>query len=194
MAKTVILVATNTEYDLGKRYFAENAKDLEDVVLIKTGVGKTNVMLKLVEIYRTWTFEEQKNRTIINIGLCGSNIEGDKKLNVHRPTNFIDGDRDLECEFTKHDLYPITEGNSGITLVSSSKFVTKDAYDNSIYDMEAFDIKAFCDLYADNFICLKIVSDFCNSNSEKDYIAINKEQLYQVFKGALDEYREFFTA
>ncbi len=182
MAHTYILVATDTEHTLALEYQRRNAAKLSDVQIIKTGIGRTYIMLNLVKIAMRHTSDLHKLR-IINIGLCGSSIKGSHICDIIYPTNFKDGDRDWNNSFVEPDMYPMAVDSSGQTLISGSKFVSNTPIE-ACFDMEAFDIYAFCKEFGVDLHCVKIVSDFCN---ETEYLHADKDKLYACFEKALNK-------
>jgi nucleoside phosphorylase len=181
----IILTATNLETKLANKWKEETNSNF---YVYQTGVGRTNVLLALCHL-TSEMFDDCGQCTIkqiVNIGLCGCNVEEGKIYDIVIPSNFKDGDRNWFCDFTKNDMYPMLEHHNGSTLVTTSQFIKKDIYDGYFYDMEAFDILAFCREFDITFSCFKIVSDYCNKTSEVDYQSLDENKLYEKFKEALD--------
>lgn len=179
--KTIILVATNTEYELVQKYFQIHPEFNKKASYVKTGVGKTNTALALMHVINHLSLFD----SVLNLGFCGSSVKNSKVGDVVVIGSFLDGDRDPLCEMTKDDLYPQTIIPGTNVLMSCSKFI-KEPTVECYYDMEAFIIKAFCDRYNIAFSCVKIVSDLCNAET---YNRMNKDEMYKKVEEILNAYR-----
>lgn len=177
--KTYILVASNTEWKMLQKFSAEHPDKVAGVAMMRIGIGKSNTYLSLVKIARA-----ERNLSevrFINIGLCGCSVKGAQLYDIVEPVNFLDGDRDNTCEFTRDDLYPEDTGHEGPVLSSASQFVTEPKIE-AYFDMEGFCINAFCREFGLGLKSYKLVSDHC---SIKSCDGIDFDRMYTQFEKAL---------
>ena len=175
-----VLVATKTELEFITKYKEQHPERFYNTEIVFTGVGRTNTCISLAKIANDYELNNRKS--IVNIGLCGSSILGSKIGDIVIPSNFKDGDRDWSNSYVEEDMYPNVSCHAGPTLITSSNFVN-NTKEQAIFDMEAFDIQAFCSTFGLEFYCIKIISDFCNQD---DYERMNKELFYKKFEEALN--------
>lgn len=127
----IILVATQDEYGLAKKYLPEYR-------IIRTGVGASNVINRCAVLLEE--FRESGEEPIINLGFCGSNtlpkgtvVEVGRTFRLkNRNVEFADYRNGLILSESEHHCY------------TSNDFVTESHEPkDALYDMELNYIAAF---------------------------------------------------
>jgi adenosylhomocysteine nucleosidase len=157
----VILVAL--EEELGE-------KDLPNIQVHYTGLGKINATIKTLEI-----IEDCSPSLIINYGTAGSLTKGLQGL--VEATRFFQRDMDATPlgfkigETPFDDIGEINFGNGGYSCGTGDSFVTKTPkLKTDLVDMEAYAIAKICYLKDIQFKCFKYISDNANSDANEDWI------------------------
>ena len=159
----MILVLVAVEEELG-------LKDLPDLQIHYTGVGKINASIKTLEIIRDYSPTH-----IINYGTAGSlnnNLKG-----LVEVTRFYQRDMDatpLGFEIGQtpfDDIEEINFGNGGYSCGTGDSFVTETPkLKTDLVDMEAYAIAKICYLKAIKFRCFKYISDSADEGATDDWI------------------------
>lgn len=128
----IILLATDQEYDLAKKY-------LDGHKIIKTGVGASNVIKVCSDLLIQFALSH-KFEPVINVGFCGSNkLPKGTVTEVYRTFRFIDhtvGFVDYRNGWRLSD--------KGYDCYTNNDFVTEDDNEDQVlYDMELNYIAAF---------------------------------------------------
>lgn len=145
----LIVVATDEEYKLAKKYFCDNNK------IIKTGVGYGNVFNSLKDIDR--------ETPIFNFGYAGSNF-----LDIGMVCNIgVSKNYHPNTDFEEKTYFL---NNGDFTCYSSNDFVIKtEIKEPCLFDMELY---AILSMGFKNVEAIKIVSD--NLSLKQYNIEINK--------------------
>ena len=157
----LILVAVEEELSL---------KDLPDLQIHYTGVGKINAAIKTIEIIKDYSPAQ-----IINYGTAGSL---NKKLTgLVEVTRFFQRDMDASPLGFKIGQTPfdnidtINFGTSGYSCGTGDSFVTqRPKLKTDLVDMEAYAIAKICYLKNINFRCFKYISDYADGGANDDWI------------------------
>ena len=145
-------------------------KDLPDLQIHYTGVGKINASIKTVEIIKDYSPTQ-----IINYGTAGSLNKKLKGLvEVHQ---FFQRDMDasplgLRIGQTPFDeIEQIKLENGGYSCGTGDSFVTQTPkLKTDLVDMEAYAIAKICYLKDIKFRCFKYISDNANAEANDDWI------------------------
>ena len=145
-------------------------KDLPDLQIHYTGVGKINASIKTVEIIKDYSPTQ-----IINYGTAGSLNKKLKGLvEVHQ---FFQRDMDasplgLRIGQTPFDeIEEIKLENGGYSCGTGDSFVTQTPkLKTDLVDMEAYAIAKICYLKDIKFRCFKYISDNANAEANDDWI------------------------
>ena len=157
----LILVAVEEELSL---------KDLPDLQIHYTGVGKINATIKTIEIIKDYSPAQ-----IINYGTAGSL---NKKLTgLVEVTRFFQRDMDASPLGFKIGQTPfdsvdeINFGTGGYSCGTGDSFVTKTPkLKTDLVDMEAYAIAKICYLNDIDFRCFKYISDNADIGANDDWI------------------------
>ena len=158
---TLILVAVEEELC---------RKDLPDLQIHYTGVGKINASIKTLEVIKDYSPTQ-----IINYGTAGSlnkNLKG-----LVEVTRFFQRDMDatplgFEIGQTPFDeISEINLGSAGCSCGTGDSFVTQiPKLKTDIVDMEAYAIAKICYLNDLKFRCFKYISDNADEDANDDWI------------------------
>lgn len=168
----IILVATDQEFELAKKYLGEYK-------IVQTGVGASNVIKKCSELLISFV-RKKHYEPIINIGFSGSNtLPKGTVTKVRRSYRFIDhtvGFKDYR------NGCPL--GNKGYDCYTSNDFVTEDERDEPVlYDMELNYIAAF----PFNVLgSIKIVSDNLDVDEYAESIHTSTDQIWAQVRSLVD--------
>lgn len=133
--KTIIIVATEEEYEIAKKRFIHNK-------IIKTGVGAINIINKLKDL--------NKKTKLLNFGYVGSNT-------IKIGKEIIISDVELYHPNVKYKEARYKLNNNGIKCYTYCDFVTEtDITEPCVFDMELAFILA---LGFKNVQSIKIISD-----------------------------------
>ena len=157
----LILVAVEEELSL---------KDLPDLQIHYTGVGKINAAIKTLEIIK-----DHSPAQIINYGTAGSL---NKKLKgLVEVTQFFQRDMDASPLGFKIGQTPfdnvqeINFGTGGYSCGTGDSFVTQTPkLKTDLVDMEAYAIAKICYLNGIKFRCFKYISDNADGGANDDWI------------------------
>ena len=157
----IILVAV--EEELG-------SKDLPNLQIHYTGVGKINAAIKTLEIIKDYSPTQ-----IINYGTAGGL---NKKLKgLVEVTKFFQRDMDASPLGFKlgqtpfDDIQEIEFGTDGYSCGTGDSFVTSTPkLKTDLVDMEAYAIAKICYLKDVKFRCFKYISDNANAGANDDWI------------------------
>ena len=157
----LILVAVEEELSL---------KDLPDLQIHYTGVGKINAAIKTLEIIK-----DHSPAQIINYGTAGSL---NKKLKgLVEVTQFFQRDMDASPLGFKIGQTPfdnvqeINFGTGGYSCGTGDSFVTQTPkLKTDLVDMEAYAIAKICYLNDINFRCFKYISDNADGDANADWV------------------------
>ena len=157
----LILVAVEEELSL---------KDLPDLQIHYTGVGKINAAIKTIEIIKDYSPAQ-----IINYGTAGSL---NKKLTgLVEVTRFFQRDMDASPLGFKIGQTPfdsvdeINFGTGGYCCGTGDSFVTQTPkLKTDLVDMEAYAIAKICYLNDIKFRCFKYISDNADVGANDDWI------------------------
>lgn len=169
----IILVATDQEYELARKY-------LREYKIIKTGVGASNVIKKCSELLISFV-RKGYYEPVINIGFCGSNkLPKGTVARVHRSFRLIDhtvGFKDYQ------NGMPL--GAKGYDCYTSNDFVTEDDNEDQVlYDMELNYIVAF----PFNVLgAIKIVSDNLSVDEYTESIHTSTEEIWAEVRKQVDQ-------
>ena len=157
----LILVAVEEELSL---------KDLPDLQIYYTGVGKINAAIKTLEIIK-----DHSPAQIINYGTAGSLNE--KLKGLVEVTQFFQRDMDASPLGFKIGQTPfdnvqeINFGTGGYSCGTGDSFVTQTPkLQTDLVDMEAYAIAKICYLNGINFRCFKYISDNADVGANDDWI------------------------
>ena len=145
-------------------------KDLPDLKIHYTGVGKINASIKTLEIIKDYSPTH-----VINYGTAGSL---NKKLKgLVEVTQFFQRDMDATPLGFKIGQTPFDEieeinfGSAGYSCGTGDSFVTQTPkLRTDLVDMEAYAIAKICYLKDIKFRCFKYVSDNANEGANDDWI------------------------
>ena len=165
-------------------------KDLPDVQIHYTGVGKINASIKTLEVIKAYSPNQ-----IINYGTAGSlNKELKGLVEV---TRFYQRDMDatpLGFEIGQtpfDDIEEINFGNDGFSCGSGDSFVTQTPkLKTDLVDMEAYAIAKICYMKNVNFRCFKYISDNANAEANDDWsenVSAGKKLFIERIKNLLAE-------
>ena len=159
----MILILVAVEAELSQ-------KDLPDLQIHYTGVGKINASIKTSEIIKDYSPTQ-----IINYGTAGSlnkNLKGLVEVN-----QFFQRDMDASPLGFKvgqtpfDDIEEIKFGNRGCSCGTGDSFLTQTPkLKTDIVDMEAYAIAKICYLKNINFRCFKYISDYADGSANDDWI------------------------
>ena len=157
----LILVAVEEELSL---------KDLPDLQIHYTGVGKINAAIKTLEIIK-----DHSPAQIINYGTAGSLNE--KLKGLVEVTQFFQRDMDASPLGFKIGQTPfdnvqeINFGTGGYSCGTGDSFVTQTPkLKTDLVDMEAYAIAKICYLNGIKFRCFKYISDNADVGANDDWI------------------------
>ena len=159
----MILILVAVEAELSQ-------KDLPDLRIHYTGVGKINASIKTLEIIKDYSPTQ-----IINYGTAGSL---NKKLKGLVEVNqFFQRDMDASPLGFKigqtpfDDIEEIKFGNGGYSCGTGDSFVTQTPkLKMDLVDMEAYAIAKICYLKNIKFRCFKYISDYADGGANDDWI------------------------
>ncbi len=169
----IILVATDQEYDLAKKY-------LDRYKIIKTGVGASNVIKVCSDLLIQFALCH-KFEPVINVGFCGSNsLPKGTVTEVYRTFRFIDH----TVGFVDYrNGWPISK--TGHDCFTSNDFVTEDDSEEPVlYDMELNYIAAFPIRLIGS---VKIVSDNLCVDEYAESIHTSTEETWGEVRKKVDE-------
>ena len=144
-------------------------KDLPDLQIHYTGVGKINATIKTLEIIKDYSPTQ-----IINYGTAGSL---NKKLKgLVEVSQFFQRDMDASPLGFKigqtpfDDIEEIKFGNGGYSCGTGDSFVTQTPkLKMDLVDMEAYAIAKICYLKNIKFRCFKYISDYADGGANDDW-------------------------
>ena len=179
--RTLILVAVKEEL---------SEKDLPDLNVHYTGVGKINASFKTLEI-----INECSPTHIINYGTAGSLNE--KLKGLVEVTRFFQRDMDATSLGFKigqtpfDDIAEIDLGNNGFSCGTGDSFVMQiPKLKTDLVDMEAYAIAKICYMKDVKFRCFKYISDKADRNADDDWIknvSVGKKLFIEKMKHLLAE-------
>lgn len=145
-------------------------KDLPDLQIHYSGVGKINAAIKTLEIIKDYS-----PSLIINYGTAGSL---NKKLKgLVEVTRFFQRDMNATPLGFKigqtpfDDVGEISFGNAGYSCGTGDSFVTKTLkLKTDLVDMEAYAIAKICYIKDVKFKCFKYISDNAGAGANEDWI------------------------
>lgn len=168
----IILVATDQEYELAKKYLGEYE-------IVKTGVGASNIIKRCSELLISFV-RKGHYETIINVGFCGSNtLPKGTVTKVSRSYRYIDH----TVGFVDYrNGCPL--GKNGYDCYTSNDFVTEDDMDKPVlYDMELNYIVAF----PFNVLgSIKIVSDNLSVDEYSESIHTSTDETWAKVRSLVD--------
>ena len=157
----LILVAVEEELSL---------KDLPDLQIHYTGVGKINAAIKTLEIIK-----DHSPAQIINYGTAGTLNE--KLKGLVEVTQFFQRDMDASPLGFKIGQTPfdsveeINFGTGGYSCGTGDSFVTQTPkLKTDLVDMEAYAIAKICYLNDIKFRCFKYISDNADGDANTDWV------------------------
>ena len=157
----LILVAVEEELSI---------RDLPDIQICYTGVGKINAAIKTIEIIK-----DVSPTHIINYGTAGSlNKELRGLVEV---TRFFQRDMDATPLRFKigqtpfDDISEISFGSEGYSCGTGDSFLTKTRIlKTDLVDMEVYAIAKFCYLENIRFKCFKFISVYADEGASNHWI------------------------
>ena len=146
------------------------SKDLPNLQIHYTGVGKINAAIKTLEIIK-----DHSPAQIINYGTAGSL---NKKLKgLVEVTQFFQRDMDASSLGFKigqtpfDDVQEIEFGTGGYSCGTGDSFVTDTPkLRTDLVDMEAYSIAKICYLNDIKFRCFKYITDNADGDANSDWI------------------------
>ena len=147
-----------------------SVKDLPDLHIHYTGVGKINASIKTIEVIRDYS-----PTLIINYGTAGSLNDTLKGLvEVNR---FLQRDMDATSlgfnigQTPFDDIEEINFGNGGFSCGTGDSFVIQTPkLKTDLVDMEAYAIAKICYMKDVKFRCFKYISDNADTDANDDWI------------------------
>ena len=176
---TLILVAVKEEL---------SEKDLPDLQIHYSGVGKINAAIKTLEIIKDYS-----PSLIINYGTAGSL---NKKLKgLVEVTRFFQRDMDATSLGFKigqtpfDDIGEINFGNTGYSCGTGDSFVTQaPRLETDLVDMEAYAIAKICYIKGVKFKCFKYISDNSDAGANEEWvenISMGKKLFIEKMKNSM---------
>ena len=158
---TLILVAVEAEL---------SPKDLPDLQIHYTGVGKINASIKTLEIIKDYSPTQ-----IINYGTAGSlnkTLKGLVEVNKFFQRDMDASPLGLKIGQTPFDdIEEIKFGNGGYSCGTGDSFATQTPkLKTDLVDMEAYAIAKICHLKNIKFRCFKYISDYADGGANDDWI------------------------
>ena len=159
----MILILVAVEEELSQ-------KDIPDLQIHHTGVGKINASIKTFELIKKYSPKQ-----IINYGTAGSlNKQLTGLLEV---TQFFQRDMDATPLGFKigqtpfDDIEEIEFGTGGFSCGTGDSFVTSTpTLKTDLVDMEAYAIAKICYLNDIKFRCFKYISDNADGDANTDWV------------------------
>ena len=158
----MILILVALKKELG-------VKDLPDIHIHYTGVGKINASVKTLEVIKDYS-----PTLIINYGTAGS--LNDKLKGLVEVNRFFQRDMDATSlgfnigETPFDDIEEINFGNGGLSCGTGDSFVTQTPkLKTDLVDMEAYAIAKICYMEGVRFRCFKYISDNADAEANDDW-------------------------
>ena len=166
-----------------------NEKDLPNIPVHYTGLGKINATIKTLEVINDYS-----PSLIINYGTAGSLTKGLKGL--VEVTKFCQRDMDASPlgfkvgETPFDDVGEINFGSGGYSCGTGDSFVTQTPkLKTDLVDMEAYAIAKICYLKDIKFKCFKYVSDNADADANDDWtenISMGKKLFIKQMRNLLE--------
>lgn len=183
--------------DLGRKMFGNyfhrisehfqiymNSVDLNSVVVIVGGVGKTNAASATTLGIQVFNPSE-----VHNVGMCGNLSDNLKKYQLVKVSNVLQHDMYIPLPGKEFDglklpihLNKVSEfkrelyGYQSVSLATGDSFVDNDELKNKIkniseiVDMEGYSVAKVCEIYNVKLTMFKFISDDANSKAEFDFV------------------------
>ena len=163
-------------------------KDLPDLQIHYSGVGKINAAIKTLEIIKDYS-----PSLIINYGTAGSLNKELKGL--VEATRFLQRDMDATPLGFKigqtpfDDIGEINFGNAGYSCGTGDSFVTQaPKLKTDLVDMEAYAIAKICYIKDVKFKCFKYISDNADAGASEEWvenISMGKKLFIEKIKNSI---------